>query len=181
MSSIARDHGQGGFTLIEVMVALVVLTVGILSLQRMQVSAIQGNATAQRLTSGTSWAADRAERLFSLPYNDPLLNDSDGDGTNQDPDGDGGDNDGGNFGLDDTGAGGVVTADFLFTRDALGNDVVTLNGNPIPANTLDYFVYWNVAVDRQVPNTRTIRVITVWGDRGLQKTTVVDHVKPNAL
>jgi len=159
-----KQSPQAGFSLIEVMIALVVLTVGILSLQTMQITAIQGNATAQRLTTGSTWAADRVERLTSLDYNDPLLTDSNNNGV---------------AGLDDTQAGGVVQADRLFTQDAAGNDVVTASGAAVPAIAMPYSVYWNVAVNAPTPNTRTIRIVTVWNDRGQNKTTVMDYVKPN--
>lgn len=157
---------QTGFTLIEAMIALVVLTVGVLSLQRMQLTTIQGNATAQSLTLASSWSADRAERLTGLDYTDPLLVDTDGDGAG---------------GLDDTVNLGNVAADFLFTLDAAGNEVVTQSGNAIPVNSGQFNIYWNVDDGAVVPNTKTIRVITTWNDLGQQKNTVVNHVKASSF
>jgi type IV pilus assembly protein PilV len=69
-----------GFTLSEVLVAIVVLSVGLLGLESMHIAAIQVNATASRLTQGTTLAQDRAEQLMALPYTDPLLADTTGPG-----------------------------------------------------------------------------------------------------
>lgn len=64
---------QNGFTLIEVLVAMAVLTIGILSLYTMQVSAINGNATANRLTIATTAASDCYERLLNVPFDDATM------------------------------------------------------------------------------------------------------------
>ena len=45
---------QSGFTLLEVMVAVVVLTVGILALNAMQISAIRVNRAAGNLTGAVN-------------------------------------------------------------------------------------------------------------------------------
>ena len=60
--------GQGGFTLLEVIVALSILTFGLLAVGSMQISAIQGNAFGGRLTEGTTLAQDKLETLIALPY-----------------------------------------------------------------------------------------------------------------
>jgi prepilin-type N-terminal cleavage/methylation domain-containing protein len=69
-----------GFTLIEVIIALAILTIGILSVNAMQTVSIRGNYTANRLTSATTWATDRAEILFNLEYDDAELQDDGGGG-----------------------------------------------------------------------------------------------------
>ena len=71
---------QGGFSLIEVLIAVCILTIGILSVNAMQINAISGNLTANHMTESTSWGSDRVESLLSLDYTDPALNDGDGDG-----------------------------------------------------------------------------------------------------
>jgi type IV pilus assembly protein PilV len=62
-----------GFTLLEVMIAVTVLTVGLLAVAGMQTAAIRGNDNAHRVTEGTTWAQDRLELLVALPYNDARL------------------------------------------------------------------------------------------------------------
>ncbi|MBU0968097.1 MAG: prepilin-type N-terminal cleavage/methylation domain-containing protein [Proteobacteria bacterium] len=74
------SNNQTGFTLIEVLIAICVLTIGILSANVMQITAISGNSTANRITESTSWASDRVESVLGLDYNDSALNDGDGDG-----------------------------------------------------------------------------------------------------
>lgn len=59
-----------GFTLIEVLVAMVILSIGIIALTSMQTAGIKGNATANILTTGGTWAADSVERIFAMEYDD---------------------------------------------------------------------------------------------------------------
>lgn len=74
------SNNQTGFTLIEVLIAVCVLTIGILGANVMQITAISGNSTANRITESTSWASDRVESLLGLDYDDSALNDGDADG-----------------------------------------------------------------------------------------------------
>lgn len=73
-----RQSPQAGFTLIEVMVAMVVLAVGLLGVAYMQVSAIEGNTVGWRNTEALVWSGDQIERLMALPYDaadlDPASN-----------------------------------------------------------------------------------------------------------
>lgn len=73
---------DSGFTLIEVIIALAILTIGILSVNAMQVVSVRGNNTANRLTTAATWATDRAEVLFNKEYDDPDLNDDGGGAAN---------------------------------------------------------------------------------------------------
>lgn len=73
-----KTQNQSGFTLIEALVAMVILTVGILSLYAMQTTAITGNVTASRLSVATAVATDCYERLWNTPYDHPLLSDTGG-------------------------------------------------------------------------------------------------------
>jgi len=132
---------EDGFTLIEALVAMVVLTIGILSIYSMQISAIQGNSKASHVTIASNWAAERIEQIMSTPYDDLL--DTDGDGTGQDTVAPFGiDDNVGNFGLDDTlAADGTVAADGQTTS---------------PEG--DYTVFWNVSFDYPVTGVKTIRI-----------------------
>ena len=66
----------GGYTLIEVLIALTILAVGFLAVARMQISGLMGNQYAMELTEGVTWAQDRMEVLMGLPFDDPLLADT---------------------------------------------------------------------------------------------------------
>lgn len=74
-----KMHGkekQGGFTLLEVIIAIGVLTIGILAVASMQMSSIRGNAFAGATSEATTWAVDRIEKLIVLPYDDAALDPS---------------------------------------------------------------------------------------------------------
>ena len=76
-----RHGGLGterGFTLVEIMIAIFVFSVGLLAVASMQISGTKGTANAKRHTIAATWASDRIEKLISLPYNHPDL----ADGTN---------------------------------------------------------------------------------------------------
>src|SRR5262249_24838922 len=74
--AIAMVATEKGLSLIEVLVAMVVLSLGLLGLERMHIAAIQVNTIASRLTQATTLAQDRAEQLMALPYNDAMLADT---------------------------------------------------------------------------------------------------------
>ena len=66
-------RGDHGFTLIEVLFALVIFTIGMLAVMAMQVTSINGNASARMHTEGYTWAVDRLEWMTGLPYDDAEL------------------------------------------------------------------------------------------------------------
>jgi type IV pilus modification protein PilV len=68
-------QNEKGLTLPEVLVAMVVLSLGLLALAKMQITAIQVNAASGRLTQGTAVAQDKVEQLMALPYADAQLDD----------------------------------------------------------------------------------------------------------
>ena len=76
-------HNNQGFTLIEIMIAMVIFAIGILSVAALQTKATKGNISANRSTRAFTWCSDRMEMLMSLPYTDANLDDglhSEGDG-----------------------------------------------------------------------------------------------------
>lgn len=66
-------NNQEGFTLIEVLIAMAIFAIGILSLAGLQVSYIGGNASAQMQTEATALGAQVIENLKSLPFDAPEL------------------------------------------------------------------------------------------------------------
>lgn len=105
---------QSGFTLIEALVAMVILTIGILTLYTMQVSSIHGNSTANQITKATTTGANQLEDIFAMDYEE--LTDTDGD--SDDPDAK-------SFGLYD------------FTDDTVDGKATTSEGHTIYWNVAD--------------------------------------------
>ena len=64
---------EGGFTLIEVLIAITIFAVGLLAVAAMQNSAILMNSSAGKLTNLSTWGMDKIEELSALPYTDPWL------------------------------------------------------------------------------------------------------------
>lgn len=128
---------QSGFTLIEVLIALFIFAVGILGVQTMQITAINGNHHSNRITESSNLAVDQLEIFISQDFNHNNFNDVNYNGTNQDTNKDGIDDDGGNFGLD---------------------DIINADGHRISTDGTDQ-IFWNIAVDHPVHNTKTIKII----------------------
>jgi type IV pilus assembly protein PilV len=64
---------RDGFTLVEVMIAMVVMTIGILAVAQMQVRAINQNSNAFDRTRANNVALAVLEELKRLPFNDAAL------------------------------------------------------------------------------------------------------------
>ncbi|NLZ17263.1 MAG: type IV pilus modification protein PilV [Desulfobulbaceae bacterium] len=73
-------QSQQGFTLIEVMIAIIILGIGLLALITMQSTGIFGNATANQITVSSNLAANRIERIMALPYDHAELRDTNNSG-----------------------------------------------------------------------------------------------------
>jgi type IV pilus modification protein PilV len=67
---------QEGWTLIEVLVAIVILTVGLLAVGTMQISAIKGNFMSGNTSIALTLASEKMEDLFNRDYNDAVLGDT---------------------------------------------------------------------------------------------------------
>jgi type IV pilus assembly protein PilV len=103
---ISQNHSQNpaadirtkdrGFTLLEILIAISILTVGLLAVASMQISAMRANSFAGGVTEGTTWTGDQLEKLLALPYDDADLDDRTDDGA---------------AGLDDTGGDADWTED----------------------------------------------------------------------
>lgn len=68
-----KQSREAGFTLLEVIIAISILSVGLLAVASMQTAAIRGNDNAYRITEGATWAQDRLEYLMAQSYDDSLL------------------------------------------------------------------------------------------------------------
>ena len=152
-----QTRNQYGFTLIEVMIAMVVFAVGLLGVATMQINAIGGNSFASGLTEAATIGQDKMEELMALDYDDPLLDDTDGDGTGQDANNDGVDDGGNDFGLNDT----------------ANPDGTQLYLQAINSHT----IFWNIAIDEPETGSKRVRVITTWIEDGLTKRITLNSIK----
>jgi type IV pilus assembly protein PilV len=128
-----------GFTLIEVMVALGVFSVGFVAFLMMTTTAIRGSANASRINDAGNWAGDRLESLLRMPYDS---------GTN---------------GLDDDGD--TVADNNEEQFDAIVDDIDDMDrvdgaaDYSITSPDNNYTIYWNVAQNEPGMNMKTVRVI----------------------
>ena len=138
-----------GSILIEVLIAMVIFVVGMLSVAAMQINSTKGNTTANRSTRGFIWCSDRMELLMSLPYTDPSLIGAPEPGVTyalaQPADGIDNDYDGQ---IDEAGESGSITLIYTVTDDAV------------------------------LPNTKTITVQATWQTpMGQQKSLTLTTVR----
>ena len=61
---------NAGFTLVESMLALAIMSVGLLALAGLQITALRGNALSRSMTTAVSIAEQRLEQLKNTPYSD---------------------------------------------------------------------------------------------------------------
>ncbi len=71
--TIKTKRNNRGFTLIEVLIAMAIFSIGILAVGTMQVTSINSNARARMHTEGYTWVGDRIEWLTTLSYDDDDL------------------------------------------------------------------------------------------------------------
>lgn len=78
-TEVNPKHNQG-FSLIEVLVAIVILALGLLAVGSMQMKASKGNTQSNRITSAATYAMQQIETFAGLGFGDALLQDTNGDG-----------------------------------------------------------------------------------------------------
>ena len=130
---IRTVNEQDGFTIIEVLIAVFILTVGLLAVASMQVSAIRGNNLSDNVTSALALAEDKMEYLLGLKYNDPDLQDSVA---------------GNNTNLNTFATGSV--------------DHEELNIDETGSAGGQFHRVWNIADDAPAANNKTITIIVTW-------------------
>jgi len=171
---MTRLRLNNGFTLIEAMIAVAVLIVGVLILEKNFVASIIGNNSAKLTTASVADASGLLEELQALDFNficdgsDANHNLALGCVDLQDRNGVG------NMAATVDGAGNVA-ADLAVTWNADGQRVTTTYGNLLPANCNDnnITVFINscencpfAAGGNFIANTKLIRVISRYRDPG---------------
>jgi len=70
IGKVSKKTGEEGFTLLEILFAVSILTIGILAVASMQVASINGNDLAGDLSVATCVATDQMEKLIQEAYED---------------------------------------------------------------------------------------------------------------
>ena len=130
---------EKGFTLIELMIAMIVLGIGILALIEMQVAAMSGNSSANQMTIATTLAQDQIERLKGLSFFDAALTDTNG-GNN--------------------GALTNPTDDESFDLTDASNPINESGGT---TGLRRYRRFWNIADNTPIQGVKTVVVFVYWG------------------
>jgi type IV pilus assembly protein PilV len=107
---------QSGFTLLEVLIAISILTVGLLGVAQMQIMGIRGNSFSGNTTAALTLAEEKMEDLLGKSYTDAELT----NGNNPDA----------NNPIDETGqAGGIYSRMWTVTDDTpiIGTKTVTVS------------------------------------------------------
>jgi len=160
MTITIYKNRQKGFALIEILIAITVFAIGILAVAKMQITAIKANSFARNLTDASNIAQDKMEKLITLDYNNTLLDDTNGDGTNKDTSPhDGVDDSGNDFGLN--------------------NDTVNSSDHysQHKGSVIVYNIFWNIAVDEPTTGNKHVRLIVSWTDKKMPKEIKLDAVK----
>ncbi len=75
--TIREKRGQRGFTLIEVLIAMAIFSMGILAVGTLQITSTNSNASARIHTEEYTWVVDQIERLTALGYDHDDLDETD--------------------------------------------------------------------------------------------------------
>jgi prepilin-type N-terminal cleavage/methylation domain-containing protein len=76
LSQRSLTRSQRGFSLIEVLVAMAILSFSLLAVAGMQLTAINANVAAQRLDQATTLVQDKIEELMARPFTHATLVDT---------------------------------------------------------------------------------------------------------
>src|SRR5262245_38539462 len=68
MKALTPCGPNAGFTLLESLLALVILSLGLLALARLQMSSLRGNALSRDMITAVAIAEDKTEQLKNTPF-----------------------------------------------------------------------------------------------------------------
>ena len=146
------SHKDRGFTLIEVLVSMTIFMFGILAIINMQVISTATNTKSRGMTEGIVVAQNKIEELSALPYTNVDLTDR---------------TTGANVG----GAGAAGLNDFPRT------DADVNNADRSDLTDPRYAIFWNIEDNMPFNETKRVRVIVRWVDRGIFQNFSIDMIK----
>jgi len=155
-----KPRQQAGFTLVETMVAILVLTIGLFSVAALMSSSLNMSAHARYMSTAAMLASEKLEDLSRLPNNDSALN----PGTYNDTVHISSNN--GNI-VDATSEGGITT---LYTQTPNGL-ITSVAGGALPAATKDTLTYnrsWTVVKDVPITGVRQVTVTITLANTSLK-------------
>jgi type II secretory pathway pseudopilin PulG len=68
-----REESQAGFTLVEALVAIVILVFGLIAVTNLMLVAASSNSVANQAAAAATIAAERLEQFKAISFNDPRL------------------------------------------------------------------------------------------------------------
>lgn len=73
LTNSTAPRARGGFTLVEVMLAVALLAIGVLAMLALQMNAMRGSQLGRHYTDASQIARDEMERLLQLDWDDADL------------------------------------------------------------------------------------------------------------
>lgn len=70
-----KKINDGGFTIIEVLIALAIFAIGILGVAKLQLASVSDNTNSRKYTEASTQGVSQIESIMGLPYDDPALAD----------------------------------------------------------------------------------------------------------
>ncbi|MBW2185562.1 MAG: prepilin-type N-terminal cleavage/methylation domain-containing protein [Deltaproteobacteria bacterium] len=140
-------HNQQGFSLVEAMIAMVILSIGLMAVGLMQISAMKSNTNALSRSDGVAISQSVMDTLRCLPLNDIRISDVDTSAVNL--------NDGSSVGGANPVAGNAGhQGDEIFAT----NPILGSNGQ-------SYNIFWNIDDDTPIEGAKTLRLFVYWTDQ----------------
>jgi len=141
-----------GFTLIEILIAMVIFTVGILAVAGMQGTTVSNNSKSRGTTDISACATERIEELIRLPWDDADLA---------------------------AGTHSVAAGNLTVASDGIDNDY---NGTiDDEANMGPLSISWTVTDDQAIDNTKTVVVTVTLIRYNINKTVSITRIIPRIV